>query len=80
MKTRIGFWILGAAFVWLVGLPVLRHSADAQILHPFQGFTQPPLTTPLFVVIAIAFAFAGGNGTSATARVHARDTRDHDDE
>lgn len=82
MKTRIGFWILGAAFVYLFGVSFLRHAADAPILHPFTRFSPQPLSTPLFVVVAIAFAFAfaGGAGASAAARVHAKDAADHDGE
>lgn len=82
MKTRIGFWILGAALIYLFGVPFLRSAAEAPILHPFTRFSPQPLTTPLFVVVAIAFAFAfaGGAGASAAARVHAKDAPDHDDE
>ena len=62
MKTRIVFWLLAGATVYLFGLPLLRASAPPIERNPF-AFPEPSVTPgALFVVFVITVVLLTASG------------------
>ena len=88
MKTRIGFWLLGAAFLYLFGLPALRTAAQTAAEprpspNPFTfvspvGFDGPSGVFFVVLAITLAFALGGGSGNAARGRIDSRDSVDRE--